>query len=287
MSSQVVISAALAGAATMKEQNPATPYTPEEFAEESYRCQNEGASVVHIHVRDPATGRPTADLAKIGDTVAAIRDRCPELLLNLSTAISPDATADERIAPVSTYAPDLASLNTNSMNAALANRKTGEILAEYVFTNTFAQILRYAAVMAENAVKPELEVYDFGGMYNVLVLLKQGFSPEPLHFQMVFGLVGGVPFDLFSFARLRELMPAGATWSACGVGPQQTQAGMTAAVNGGHIRVGLEDNTRMPNGELAQGSWEQVRWAAQVARLAGREVAEPTDARTVFSLPTR
>lgn len=287
MSSQVVISAALAGAATMKEQNPATPYTPEEFAEESYRCLNEGASVVHIHVRDPATGRPTADLAKIGDTVAAIRDRCPELLLNLSTAISPDATADERIAPVATYAPDLASLNTNSMNAALANRKTGEILAEYVFTNTFAQILRYAAVMAENAVKPELEVYDFGGMYNVLVLLKQGFSPEPLHFQMVFGLVGGVPFDLFSFARLRELMPAGATWSACGVGPQQTQAGMTAAVNGGHIRVGLEDNTRMPNGELAQGSWEQVRWAAQVARLAGREVADPTEARTVFNLPTR
>lgn len=124
-------------------------------------------------------------------------------------------------------------------------------------------------------------------MYNVLVLLKQGFSPEPLHFQMVFGLVGGVPFDLFNFARLRELMPAGATWSVCGVGPMQTQAGMTSAVNGGHIRVGLEDNTRMPNGQLAKGSWEQVRWAAQVARLAGREVAAPADARTLFNLPTR
>jgi 3-keto-5-aminohexanoate cleavage enzyme len=287
MSSQVVISAALAGAATMKEQNPATPYTPEEFAEESYRCMTEGASVVHIHVRDPDSGRPTADLAKIGDAVAAIRDRCPGLLLNLSTAISPEASADERIAPVATYKPELASLNTNSMNAALANRRTGEILAEYVFTNTFAQIVRYARVMTEHAVKPELEVYDFGGMYNVLVLQKQGFTAEPLHFQMVFGLVGGVPFDLFNFARLRELMPDGATWSVCGVGPMQTQAGMTAAVNGGHIRVGLEDNTRMPNGDLAQGSWEQVQWAAQVARLAGREVAAPTEARSLFHLPAR
>lgn len=287
MRSQVVISAALAGAATMKEQNPATPYTPEEFAEESYRCLQEGVSVVHIHVRDPATGHPTADLGKIGDTVAAIRERCPELLLNLSTAISPDATADERIAPVATYAPELASLNTNSMNAALANRRTGEILAEYVFINTFAQIVRYAAVMAEHAVKPELEVCDFGGRCNVLLLLKQGFATQPLHFQMVFGLVGGVPFDLFNVARLRELMPAGATWSVCGVGPMQTQAGMTAAVNGGHIRVGLEDNTRMPDGELAKGSWEQVRWATQVARLAGREVAAPEQARTLFNLPAR
>jgi len=287
MSGRLVISAALAGAATMKEQNPATPYTPEEFAEESYKCMNEGASVVHIHVRDPDTGRPTADLTKIGATVSAIRERCPGLLLNLSTAISPEATPAQRIAPVATYAPEMASLNTNSMNAALANRRTGQILAEYVFTNTFAQISEYAAVMQEHSVKPELEVYDFGGMYNVHILQKQQFSPEPLHFQMVFGLVGGVPYDAHNFARLRELMPAGASWSVCGVGPQQTQAGMTAAVNDGHIRVGLEDNTRMPGGELAKGSWEQVQWAAQVAKLAGREVASPQEARGLFNLPTR
>ena len=141
--------------------------------------------------------------------------------------------------------------------------------------------------MKEHSVKPELEVYDFGGMYNVHILQKQQFSPEPLHFQMVFGLVGGVPYDAHNFARLRELMPAGASWSVCGVGPQQTQAGMTAAVNDGHIRVGLEDNTRMPSGELAKGSWEQVQWAAQVARLAGRDVATPDEARVLFTLPAR
>ncbi len=287
MGDTLVISAALAGAATMKEHNSSLPYTPEEFAQESRRCMDEGASIVHIHVRDPETGRPTADLGLMTATVEAIRAECPGLLVNLSTAISPQATIEERIAPVPLLKPDLASLNTNSMNAALANRKTGEIIAEYVFTNTFAQLEHFATVMRDNGVRPELEIYDFGGMYNVLLFRKRGIIPEPLHFQMVFGLVGGVPWDPFNFSRLRELMPEGASWSVCGVGPMQVQAGMCAAVNGGHIRVGLEDNTRMPDGALAQGSWEQVRWAAQVAALAGRPVASPEQTREIFHLPTR
>ncbi|MEI2731157.1 MAG: 3-keto-5-aminohexanoate cleavage protein [Dermatophilaceae bacterium] len=287
MSDKLVISAALAGAATMKEHNAALPYTPEEFAQESRRCMDEGASIVHIHVRDPQTGHPTSDLGLMGATVGAIRDACPGLLVNLSTAISPESTIEQRIAPVPVLKPDLASLNTNSMNAALANRKTGEILAEYVFTNTFAQLEHFATVMRDNLVRPELEIYDFGGLYNVLLFRKREIIPEPLHFQMVFGLVGGVPFDPFNFARMRELMPQGGTWSVCGVGPMQVQAGMCSAVNGGHIRVGLEDNTRMPDGTPAQGSWEQVRWAAQVAALAGRTVATPSEAREIFNLPAR
>lgn len=287
MGDTLVISAALAGAATMKEHNSALPYTPEEFAQESRRCMDEGASVVHIHVRDPQTGRPTPDLGLMSATVEAIRAECPGLLINLSTAISPESTIEQRIAPVPVLKPDLASLNTNSMNAALANRKTGEIIAEYVFTNTFAQMAHFATVMRDNLVRPELEVYDLGGMYNVLLFRKQGIIPEPLHFQMVFGLVGGIPWDPANFARLRELMPEGASWSVCGVGPMQTQAGMCAAVNGGHIRVGLEDNTRMPDGALAKGSWEQVRWAAQVAALAGRPVATPEQTRSIFNLPAR
>jgi len=160
MSKKIVISAALTGAATMKEQNPAVPYTPEEFAEESYKCMNEGAAVVHIHVRDPETGRPTPDIDKIRPTIEAVRDRCPGLIINMSTAIGPDATKEERIAPIGAIKPDMASLNTNSMNAALANKKTGEIIHEFVFTNTFAQFQQYSTVMRENHVKPELERTD-------------------------------------------------------------------------------------------------------------------------------
>jgi 3-keto-5-aminohexanoate cleavage enzyme len=131
-------------------------------------------------------------------------------------------------------------------------------------------------------VKPEVEIYDFGGIYNVLLVRKQAIFEEPMHFQMVFGVVGGVPYDPYNFARMKDLLPEAASWSVCGVGMNQFAACMTAAVNGGHLRVGLEDNVRMPNGELAKGSYEQVQWAAQVARLAGREVASPDEAKQIF-----
>jgi len=203
----------------MKEQNPAVPYTPEEFAEESYKCMNEGAAVVHIHTRDPESGSPTADIGKIRSTIEAVRDRCPGLIINMSTAIGPGVSREDRIAPVAAMEPDMASLNTNSMNAALANWKTGEILAEFVFENAFAQIEQYAKVMREHRVKPECEIYDFGGIYNILMVRKQGIFEEPMHFQMVFGLLGGVLYDLFNFARIRELLPDMAPGPSVGWGP--------------------------------------------------------------------
>jgi len=287
MVKKIVITAALTGAATMKEQNPAVPYTPEEFAEESFRCMNEGAAVVHVHTRDPQSGLPTADVSKIRAAIEAIRKRCPGLIINMSSAIGPGVSKEDRIAPIAAIEPEMASLNTNSMNAALVNWKTGEIFDEFVFENTFAMLEQYAKLMREHFVKPECEIYDFGGIYNVLLVRKQGIFEEPMHFQMVFGLAGGIPYDLFNFAREKELLPEDASWSVCGVGPYQFAAGMTAAVNGGHIRVGLEDNIRMPNGELAKGSYEQVQWAVGVARLAGREVASPDEARQIFHIPTR
>jgi 3-keto-5-aminohexanoate cleavage enzyme len=284
---KVVISAALAGAATMKAQNPAVPYTPEEFAEECHRCLNEGAAVVHIHVRDPETGRPTADLGKIRTTIQAIRDRCPGLIINMSSAIGGGVTKEQRIAPIAEMQPEMASLNTNSMNFGIANWKTGEVPFEVIFENSFAMLVNYAKTMRKHRVKPECEVYDFGGLYNVLLVRKQEIFEEPMHFQMVFGVAGGVPYDPFNLARMRDLLPTGASWSVCGVAHQQFNAGMTAAASGGHIRVGLEDNVRMPNGELAKGSWEQVQWAVRVARLAGRLVASPDEAREIFHVPKR
>jgi 3-keto-5-aminohexanoate cleavage enzyme len=287
MEDKVVISAALSGAITTKAHNPAIPHTPEEFAEESYRCMNEGAAVVHIHVRDPKTGLPTPDLTKIRTTIGAVRDRCPHLIINISTAIGAGISKEQRIAPIADLEPEMASLNTNSMNFGAANWKTGEVPVEIVFENTFAMLVQYAKVMREHRVKPECEIYDFGGLYNVLLVRRQSIFEEPMHFQMVFGVAGGVPYDPFNLARMKELLPEGASWSVCGVGPNQFSGGMTAAVNGGHIRVGLEDNVRMQNGDLAKGSYEQVQWAVQVARLAGREVASPDEARQIFHIPKR
>jgi 3-keto-5-aminohexanoate cleavage enzyme len=141
--------------------------------------------------------------------------------------------------------------------------------------------------MKENGVKPELEIYDMGGLFNVLLVRRQKIFEEPMHFQMVFGVAGGVPYEASMFAEMLAHLPEGATYSVCGVGPNQFRANMTSVVNGGHMRVGLEDNTRMPDGELAKGSWEQVEWAVKVAKLAGREVATPEEARKILNLKNK
>jgi len=284
MADNVVISAALSGGATTKEQNKHVPYTPEEFAEEAYRAFNAGAAVVHIHARDvDMGGLPTADMHKIRPTIQAIRDRCPDLLINMSSAITIGVTPEQRITPIVEMKPEIASLNTNSMNFALADRKTGAIHFEFIFENTFGTIMDFATRMRENRVKPECEVYDLGGMYNVNLLRRQaGLFEEPMHFQFVFGVAGGIPFDIRHLNTLVDLLPAGASWSVCGVGPNQFPAGICAAALGGHIRVGLEDNFRNIRGETLKGNYEAVEWAVEVCKVAGRSVASPEEARRIF-----
>jgi 3-keto-5-aminohexanoate cleavage enzyme len=284
MSEKVVISAALSGGATTKSQNPSVPYTPEEFAEEAYKAYNSGATVVHIHARDiEMDGLPTADMDKIRPTIEAIRDRCPDLLINMSSAISMGVSPEQRITPIVEMKPEIASLNSNSMNFALADRKRGTIAFEFIFENTFGMIVDFATKMKENKVKPEFEVYDLGGMYNIQLLRKQeGLFEEPMHFQFVFGVAGGIPFDIRHLNTLVDLLPKDASWSVCGVGPNQFPAGICAAALGGHIRVGLEDNFRNIDGSVSKGNYEQVEWAVNVCKVAGRGVASPEEARQLF-----
>ncbi|MFX1324509.1 MAG: 3-keto-5-aminohexanoate cleavage protein [Promethearchaeota archaeon] len=284
---KLVISAALAGAATRKEQNPAVPYTPEEFGDEAKKCYKEGAAIVHIHARDVSKGGiPTPDLEIIEATVKNIKEKAPDIIINLSTAISPVAKDRERINPVKNYKPPLASLNTNSMNFSIGDFKTGKVVmaAGQIFSNTFSTIQNFAKQMKKVGTKPEMEIYDLGGMYNMLFLNKQeGLFEQPLHFQFVFGVLGGAPFSPGYLETLINLKPPGATWSVCGVAKDQFRSGLCAAAWNGHIRVGLEDNVRMPNGELAKGSWEQVAWAKKVAEISGREIAQGSEALKIFN----
>jgi len=284
---KLVISAALAGAATRKEQNPAVPYTPEEFGDEAKKCYEAGAAIVHIHARDASQGGiPTPNLDIIKATVENIKEKAPDVIINLSTAISAIATDRERIIPVRKFKPPLASLNSNSMNFSIGDFKTGKVTmaAGLIFTNAFSTIQTFAKHMKKSGTKPEMEIYDFGGMYNMLFLNKQeGLFEQPLHFQFVFGVLGGIPFSPGNLQALLNLKPPGATWSVCGVAKQQFQAGICSAAWGGHIRVGLEDNIRMSNGELAKGSWEQVAWAKKVTEISGREIAQGEEARRIFN----
>jgi len=138
--------------------------------------------------------------------------------------------------------------------------------------------------MRKAGTKPEIEIYDAGGMYNMKFLQMKKIMDEPLHFQFVFGVLGGIPFTVQNLNYYLSQKPPDATWSVCGVAHQQFEAGLCAAALGGHIRVGLEDNIRNIKGELAKGSWEQVEWAVKVAELAGRKPATPDETRKILKL---
>ncbi len=287
MPDKVVITAALAGAATRKEQNPNVPYTAEEFIEEAVKCYEKGAAVVHIHARDPETGMPTADLDAIGAIVNGIKERCP-ILINLSTAIGAGVPEKLRIHHIPEFKPDLASLNSGTMNFALADHKTGDIWFDFVFENKFDMVKKFAKVMKENKVKPECEVYDIGHVHNILLLRRNaGLFEEPMHFNFVFGVAGGIKFRMDYLVAFVNSIPADATWCVCGVGPNSWQANMAAIVMGGHLRVGLEDNLYISGKELAEGSWQQVAKIADMARMLDREPATPDEARSILNLPQR
>uniref|UniRef100_A0A7C4ETH5 3-keto-5-aminohexanoate cleavage protein n=1 Tax=Desulfomonile tiedjei TaxID=2358 RepID=A0A7C4ETH5_9BACT len=286
MSKAVIITAALAGAGTLKSQNPNVPYTPKEFAEEASKAAKAGASMVHVHARTDE-GLPTHDIGRIRDTYNAIKDKTPELIVNLSSAVGPFKTAEQRIKPIIEIKPEMASLNTNSMNFAAVNRKTGEILVDYLFDNTFEMLQNFGKTMEEHGVKPEIEVYDMGGLDNVLLVAKQGFFSEPMNFNFVWGVAGGQAFRPISFVALVGALPPRANFTSCGVGQEEFPAIMQSCIMGGHMRVGLEDNIRTPSGELAKGNWELVEWAVKIADALGRNVATPEEARKIMGIRTR
>ena len=164
------------------------------------------------------------------------------------------------------------------------DRKTGAIVFDNVFTNTFTMLQDFGRAMENNGVKPEIEIYDMGGIDNTLLIMKQGFFSNPMNFNFVWGTAGGQAFRVSAFETMRQALPEGANFTSCGIGNQQFQAIMQSCLLGGHMRVGLEDNVRLPNGELAKGSWEQVEVAVKVANCLGREPATPDEARKIMGL---
>ncbi len=280
-----IITAALTGAATRKEQNPNVPFGADEIIEDAVRCYEAGAAVVHIHMRTKE-GRSTEDPAELGPVVEGIRSRCP-ILLNLSTAVGYGKTPEQRISVVKNFGPELASLNSGSMNFGRANWKTGEIQFGFIFENTFQMIRDFNEEMKKAGTKPEFEVYDIGHVDTIMLMRRSGIFEEPLHFQFVFGVAGGIRLSPSSFALFAERVPDDATWSACGVGPNSFRAAFMAAANGGHVRVGLEDNLYISGKSLAKGNWELVQKAVQIVRLVDREPATPEEAREILRLKKR
>jgi 3-keto-5-aminohexanoate cleavage enzyme len=280
---KVIICAALAGPATMKSQNPAVPYTPDEFAEEAARCFQEGAAMVHVHARDDS-GMPTHEIDRIRATHDAIKERSPELIVNLTSAVGFGKTPEQRLAQVMAVRPEVASLNTNSMNFSLIDRGTGRIVADHVFENTFTMLQDFGRAMESAGVKHEIECYDMGGIDNTLLIARQGIFSTPMVFNFVWGVAGGQRFRPDAFAAMVHALPQGSVFTTCGIGIEQFPAVTMSCLMGGHMRVGLEDNIRVPGGALAKGSFEQVAHAVKIAALLDREPATPAEAREIMGI---
>jgi 3-keto-5-aminohexanoate cleavage enzyme len=289
MSGKVIITAALAGSVTLKEHNPAVPYTPEEFVREAKRAEEAGAAIVHIHFRDPITGTPTTDPAIMQDVVQGIRENTG-LLLNLSTGVSLDSTLAERKRPIEYHSPDLASLNPGTMNFCTVNYKDGSIIADKTYHNPLQGTLEFGTLMKEKHIKPEIECFEPSHVHNALFFFEHyDFLVPPLHFSFVFGVMGGVRFNSDMVNSFVHAIPEGSTWQGIGAGPLCFQVAMASAVFGGHIRVGLEDNIYIDTltKTKSKGNGDQVEKAVQIARMAGRQVATPAEARDILSLPRK
>jgi len=287
MADKIIITAALAGSVTMKEHNPNVPYTAEEFVREARRAEEAGAAVVHVHFRDPLTGTPTTDPAIMQEVVQGIRENT-SLLLNLSTGVSLESTLDERKRPIEYHHPELASLNPGTMNFCTVNYKDGRIIADKTYYNPLEATLAFGTLMRDRGIKPELECFALSHVHNVLFFFEHyDFLTSPLHFSFVFGVMGGVRFNSDMVNSYFHAIPPGSTWQGIGAGPNCFPVAMAAAIFGGHIRVGLEDNIYIDplTKTKSEGNWDQVEKAVQIARTAGREPASPDEARQILSLP--
>jgi uncharacterized protein (DUF849 family) len=286
MSDKVVITAALTGAATRKEQNPAVPYRPEEWAAEVKKCEEAGAAVIAVHFRDYETGDPTVDSVVMSETMDAITSNC-NCLVNLSTGVGANVTHEERKEPVAQQRPEMASLNPGSINFNVVNWGSGEIYVDSTYVNPYEYTLKYATIMKEKKIKPENECFTPSHIENVLWLRQfHDLWEDPLHFGLVFGVAGGMQLSHHNLSNCISLIPDDATWMGVGVGPNCMKVAMAAASLGGHIRVGLEDNIWIDNTTkgLSKGTWDQVEQAVRIGFLVGRSPATPEETREIWSL---
>ena len=273
---KVIITVAPTGSIPTRKDNPNLPITAEEVAEETKRSYEAGASVVHLHARDPNTGAPTSDIKVFRDYLSAIRDACP-IITQITTgggATTLGLGAEERLKPVEELRPDSASLNAGSMN-----------FGTKIFPNPPDMIQLYARKMKELKVMPEFEIYDLSMIQNVdHWIRKAGILDPPYQFSFVLGVLGGIPPSIKNLLVLVESTPSDYNWQVIGIGRHQIRLGMVGALLGGNLREGFEDNIYLSKGVLAKSNAELVEKAAKIIRELGLDVASVEEARQIMPL---
>jgi 3-keto-5-aminohexanoate cleavage enzyme len=280
---QAIITCAVSGAVANKQQCPAIPYTPEEYAKEVRRARDAGASMVHIHAREP-NGTPTVAVEHYRAITQAILADAPDIIVNFSTGWVGLPMA-ERVGHITELKPEVGALNMGSMNYAKYSSKRKGFVFNFVFENNFDDIIFLLERMKEAGVKPECECFDVGHVESVAPLLDLGVMSSPVQFSLIHGVLGGISATARNLAHMASVVPAGSTWGVIAISRDQWLMIGAAAALGGNVRVGFEDNFYLPSGEMASSNGELVEAAAQIVRLEGRTVAEPAEARRILSLP--
>jgi 3-keto-5-aminohexanoate cleavage enzyme len=270
----MVITAALVGAETTRDQTPYLPITAQEIGEEAAKCREAGAAMVHLHVRTP-DGRPSQDTELFRAAIREIRKRC-DVLVQTSTGGAVGMGVDERCGPLRLTGvdrPDMATLTTGTVN-----------FGQEVFWNPRPLVRDIARRIRALGIKPEIECFDVGMVDEAFALAKEGEIELPAHFDFVLGVPGALSAREDALDFMIASLPQRSTWTVAGVGRHQLPFAELGAKKGGNARVGLEDNIYLSKGVLAKGSHELVAEAAKRARGVGRVLATPAQARALLRL---
>jgi uncharacterized protein (DUF849 family) len=301
MDDKVIITCALTGGMTVPAQSAAIPITVDQIVEEGVSAAEAGAAVLHIHVREEATGRPVADIELFEQVLHQLKERT-DAVLQPTTGGGRGMTIQERGAIVPRFRPEMATLNAGSFNFGLFTIAQRDLPFEpweveylegtrdYIFKNTFADVTYLSGLMDAAGTRPEIEIYDVGHLFNLRQLIKDGVLAPPFNLQFVLGVLGANMFEpdqLIHMLRTAERLfgESNFTWSAAGVGyPGEFQLAALSMMLGGNVRVGLEDNLRLRRRDMAKSNRDLVEKAVELAALFDRTPATPAEARAYLNL---
>tara|TARA_E500000081_G_scaffold141204_1_gene158934 strand:+ start:39 stop:911 length:873 start_codon:yes stop_codon:yes gene_type:complete len=287
----VIITCAVTGAADHTHINPAVPITPEQIANECLAAYRAGAAIVHIHVRDPETGKPSMEEALYREVVDRIRQENDEVIINLTTGPGARIVINDheeptnlgkgttltspgnRVIHIENIRPDICSLDIGSFN-----------FGPHIFVNTPDLVTEMAKKIAKTGVKPELEVFDLGGLRQAKALIKQDLVKKPYLFQICLGIPWAAEATPEIIMTMRNLLPEDSVWASFGISKDQLPMVAQSVILGGHVRVGLEDNLYLSKGELAPGNASLVERAVNIINNMGYNVASPNEAREILKI---
>lgn len=297
--SKAIITAAITGSIHTPTMSPYLPITSDQIVDNTIRAYEAGASVAHIHVRNPKTGQPSSDLELFKEVLSKVKSKC-DIIICTTTGGGAGMTPEERVAVVSALKPELASFNMGSINFALFpllekmkdfkfswEKQYLEGTESFIFANTFKSMRVFCNIFNGTETKPELEVYDTGMINNIAFMIGQGLLKKPVYIQFVLGILGGITATIenlvFLYESARRQM-GDFIWSVCAAGRQEMPLCTTGLLMGGNARVGMEDALWVSRGVLAQSNADLVKKIVRIAREFGIEPATPAEARQILGL---